>query len=960
MVLIVILLWQLPTDQEAFDEADSIYRSGNWNAATQAFDKFLTWRADSPLAGQARVKQDLSILRLALEQGKDATELLRDIDEAIKRWGTLRRQVAAEQGLADLLPPLVADLMREAQSAAEQSATESANAAFAKSQAAMELIYQFVPPRLQEQQGVDQLLTELIRLEREFNQPAELREAIRRIDAAGEEGGMEAAYQQRIAFLGKHPELATNGRLNASMRSVARAEATRVRFEAGIDNLDVGETEQNSAVQLQVLFSSKEVENDTNVTAGALVLATAPASNAVMAIDASSLGVRWRYAVGATDALPVSCRDAVGSGVVLADQRSQSLARLDAKTGEILWRTRVPRLVGQPLVVADKALVSTRDGQLMELELSTGRIAQLIRFSVEFRQGPAAIGVGERLVQLGEHSVVFLLSRESRRCLHSYYLGHELGSVCFPPLVHADEAIVVEKISDEQSRLHVLSLGDQLALVASIRLDGRVSTPPVIHQGVVYLSTSDGRLHTVRHTPDDKRRPYRLGPSVVFHEQVVARDGAAFLTVKAGRIWAGGRGLAVLQPAVGEHSPQMKRLASALRVTQPLHATPASQHLFCIGVEQDSRLRVQRWDAEQQRLDASATPFYSSAARLKTGDKQDELWNLDEEGTLFKLNGQDLWNSTNSNHVVHGDLRLVGTDGPGHSFYSQVSSHGRYAGFASASNNELVFVPLSGDDAPAKVPVGGALAGPAVPFGNHWMVAARHGAIGLIDREVMQFASETFLPSAASSGLLRWSIPIVTDDHRAVVYDGDRTLFMIRHVSGLPTLESEFVTTLESRLTTRLVQVGSRIWSVNEERQLIAFHAASLECETAIALPAAQQWGPEPFGDYLLLRTVDGTLMCVADAKEPSWQTTHSFGPVVGACQLGSEQIMFASRGGVLWRVRVDNGQQVGEAIELGQPLASGPDVFANRLFVVAADGTFLFIRQSEAEGRAGTEVAEP
>ena len=60
VVFIGIFFWQLPTDQEAFDEANTIYRSGDWMAAGQAFDKFLAWRDESPFAGEARIKLDLA------------------------------------------------------------------------------------------------------------------------------------------------------------------------------------------------------------------------------------------------------------------------------------------------------------------------------------------------------------------------------------------------------------------------------------------------------------------------------------------------------------------------------------------------------------------------------------------------------------------------------------------------------------------------------------------------------------------------------------------------------------------------------------------------------------------------------------------------------------------------------------------------------------------------------------
>ena len=61
----------------------------------------------------------------------------------------------------------------------------------------------------------------------------------------------------------------------------------------------------------------------------------------------------------------------------------------------------------------------TRDGDIRwsifsisgKVELTTGRVVQVIRFPQAFCHGPAAMGSGERVLQLAEHSVIFLISR---------------------------------------------------------------------------------------------------------------------------------------------------------------------------------------------------------------------------------------------------------------------------------------------------------------------------------------------------------------------------------------------------------------------------------------------------------------------------------------------------------------------------------------------------------------------
>ncbi len=853
--------------------------------------------------------------------------------------------------------------MRDGQNAAERSAAESANAAFAQAREALDLIYEFVPPRLQEQQGVDQLLTQLMGQERQFNQPSELRKAVSLIDSAGAEGGIEAAYIERNVFLRQQPDLVANGRLAASMRAIARAEATRVTFETTNDEA-ITKTKADDEVECQVLFTTNRDSSDEVARSERLAMVIAPTSSAVFAMDALSLDLLWRYPVGATDASPVACRDEIGRGVILGDQRSQSVVRLDATTGELVWSCSVPQFVGQPKVVGEQAIIATADGQLVEIDLAVGRVTQRIRFDQGIRCGPAVVGAGERLVQVGDHSVIYLVSREERRCLHAHYLGHELGSVSLPPLISGGHVFLIEKVGRDRSELHVVRMGDQFQIVASFAIDGRVATMPVFLRGALYVATTDGQLHTIRHNPEDKRRPFRLGPSSAISDGVEGHRHPTFLAVKAGRIWAGGDGVTIFDPAANDSDPlRRKRLDNSLRVSQPLDVSSSSDGLVIGGFTPESEFQVRRWDARNQTVKAEATLAFPTAAQPLVGGGRRELWNLTEGGSLYKVAWDEIAQGSSSNLVVAPALTLVDKGGRVEAFRESVKSDDFGVFATRADHNELVFVPLAVGNSLQRVKVAGPLVGPAVPFGARWMVAFQHGAIGLLDNPSGEFAAESFLPGTGLSDSLQWSQPIVTADHRAVVYDGDLRLFSIRHTSGLEKLDLELETVLESSLRVAPVQVGAVLWSVNQQNQLLAFNAASLELSAAVDLPADVQWGPVAIGGQALLTTDDGTLICVGDGKQPLWQAKYEHGPVTGACELSSGEIALATGAGVLWRVRADTGEQVGATVELKQPLAFGPFIFGDHLSVMSTDGTLLVLRQTtqgESDGSGNKEVSGP
>ncbi len=493
----------------------------------------------------------------------------------------------------------------------------------------------------------------------------------------------------------------------------------------------------------------------------------------------------------------------------------------------------------------------------------------------------------------------------------------------------------------------MLQLRDQLQTVASFALDGLVSTMPVFLRGSLYVATSRGQLHIIRHFPDDSRRPFQMSGSVSIGDDGAELQGATFLAVNAGRIWAGGDGLTVFEPTSNESAPLRRtRLDSTLLITQPLQVFSAPDAVVCSGTLRALGSKCVA-GMREQTVGATANLAVPAAARPLVSSDHQQLWNLTADGNLYGVSWQSLTDGKTTVSPVEKTTQLADGD-EAVEFFGLSTVGSDYGAFTTNSDRgQLLLVPLADGNTVRRIDVARPLAAPAVPMGRYWMVAFRQGAIALLNVDEGELLPELFLPAAQPSEPPNWLLPIVTQNQRAVVYDGHHRLFAVRHASGLEKLELEVETTVESPLRVHPVHVASRIWGVNLLGQLVAFNSSSLQLEAAMALDADVDWGPEAVEGRALMTTADGMLICIGDAAQPLWQVQCQYGPIVGCCARTAGEFTVASQSGFVWRLRADSGEPVGQVTELKQSLAFGPLMFGDRLAVVSRDGTLLVLRNA-------------
>ena len=126
----------------------------------------------------------------------------------------------------------------------------------------------------------------------------------------------------------------------------------------------------------------------------------------------------------------------------------------------------------------------------------------------------------------------------------------------------------------------------------------------------------------------------------------------------------------------------------------------------------------------------------------------------------------------------------------------------------------------------------------------------------------------------------------------------------------------------------------------------------------AYALPevtAAQQWpltgrllwGPQRVGDVVLLAT-EKELMCLDGALQQRWKTPLDHGPVIGQALRVDTQVWLSAEDGFIWRIDAATGN-IAATVEVGEPLASGPVVYGDRLLVAGQSGVLFNVGTPES-----------
>jgi hypothetical protein len=229
---------------------------------------------------------------------------------------------------------------------------------------------------------------------------------------------------------------------------------------------------------------------------GAPIVVTAAGS--AWGLDSGSGQLLWRRIVGESldgAAPPIAV---AGGDVLLLDALRNELLRLDAATGGLKWRhALLSATAGQPLVLGERIVVTTRSGQILAIDAQTGDGQLAAQLPQSVRVGPIADPAGKLLYQLADDSLLYVLSAADLNCVAAFAFGHEPASVIVPPALAGNRLLVAQNRGIAATTLHVLGLdaaGQPAGGADLLEISGQTSGPLLAWQSRLAMLTDQGRV----------------------------------------------------------------------------------------------------------------------------------------------------------------------------------------------------------------------------------------------------------------------------------------------------------------------------------------------------------------------------------------------------------------------------------------------------------------------------------
>ena len=219
--------------------------------------------------------------------------------------------------------------------------------------------------------------------------------------------------------------------------------------------------------------------------------------------------------------------------------------------------------------------------------------------------------------------------------------------------------------------------------------------------------------------------------------------------------------------------------------------------------------------------------------------------------------------------------------------------------------------------------------------------------VALITTATGQPAAVPFQPRMAPGGKLLWQRPaVVAGKQEAIVTDGVKAIYRLAlKADPIKHLEPVAEAPLAVPLVSPIAALEAAAFSVDENRNLLAFGIADLKITKSWPLEAGVIWGPVRAGDAVLLAT-ENELICIDNRPDVAWRKPLTATPV-GEPLVAGDNFALSTIGGTLAQFDRKTGEDRGK-IDVGQPLAGGPVDSGKQWLVPGHDGSFYWIEHSK------------
>jgi hypothetical protein len=243
------------------------------------------------------------------------------------------------------------------------------------------------------------------------------------------------------------------------------------------------------------------------------------------------------------------------------------------------------------------------------------------------------------------------------------------------------------------------------------------------------------------------------------------------------------------------------------------------------------------------------------------------------------------------------------------------------------------------------IPAGEATTEP-VALGGGLLIPLSSGSVRLVDVVSGAEQARPFLPSIPTGTATTWNRPAAylapTGQAEFAIANNHRALYCvgIKDAPARQLAELKNVV-LDGDLVGPLAVAGGTGYGVlrtGTEDTLAGFTLATAAATQRSPLAGRLAWGPTPVGQEVWLAT-EQELLCWDGAGQLRWKLALEQGPLTGPALAGDSRVWVTAAEGHLLQIDPVQGA-VTAVVTLGEPLASGPVAYGDRLLVAGMSGT--------------------
>ena len=947
-ILIVggVLYWALSRESgdKMIELANQDYADGSYSQAINKYDQFLTRYSGHAKTSFARVRKGLARMWQADGVGnwpralQTAQEVLPEIrqEEAFKE---------ARDELRSLLPRLTEGLAKDAQELAVAEKPE-AKERVDQTRVSIEIIEKHLPKSQRPTARIEEVNAMLAIARRQIKKDAELTKAVDDIRARIKEQKLSEAYAVRHALLKEYPDLSGHERLTKVVLEIAEAEQAAVAWKA-----ESRKPVEPPAPVPTVSFAGRTFRSEPAGAKNKTVFAHV--EGALYGLDAADGKVLWRRWVGinpnprSVPFQPVSLTGKPGGDCLMYDAASDSLLRIAAQTGDVVWLQQLGLDVDAPATVAGNDIyIASREGKLVRVGAESGVAEGFFQMPQALGVPPTVVPAAGRLYQVADHSNLYVIDLKDNKCKDVFHLGHSKGGISTPPVVVSRYLILADNDGARHASLKVFEMTPgakegEIKPLQSIKLSGHVDRRPIVDGAKILATTDVGATYVFQIIGDNKKEPLQASASA---EGSGSETFTRYCLLRGSGLWVGDAALTCfdIQSSRGELKWKWTSCENSV-FTQPLVAVGDTVYTVRRrrGIPGEVVAAV---SMSKPNVLWETTLGVASVGNPDVGKDGKRLEIATAAGDLFEVPVDRVGKTA----VVDETLGSLETT----QLKKAISSVRRFPdgtivlSFGSGSNQLAVFDPAETPKRFRMRDLPGTLACEPVAFRDGLIVPTREGQVVLVNPRTGDKLVEPFQPEIAAGTRPNWRTPAALDGDAFLLSDGATMLYRVTVADQpKPHLIAENKTAVGRPIERPPASVGKFAVAVDNAGTLIVFALPVLK--TAVEEPMGGRcvFGPVRVGGAVLAQSSTGELFRVGDdGKIQRWKKPFEGDTPVDAALIGGDPWIALMQGGV---VRLDGTSgEVKSRIDVKRPL-QGIFSAGDKPILLGRDGSLVSLKET-------------